>query len=182
MNMMSSNRCGGLVALRIMPSALLAAACLLPSHVLAQTNRSGGHAWQGQMQCGVSWSGPADHSRTWTFEVASDTTNLRLRIVDQRAQGDPAPLADGETRTLTPRKARLEIAGLGASDIEVDSLPMSGGKVLHEAALGHVEALDALPDRFTISLAIDGAASRRLEFADFVAARAYLKRCLSPGS
>lgn len=134
------------------------------------------------MQCGVSWSDPAEDSRTWTFEVASDTTNLKLRIVAQRVQGDPAPLADGETRTLTPRKARLEVAGLGASDIEVDSLPMSGGKVLHEAVLGHVEALDALPDRFTISVAIDGAASRKLEFTDFVTARAYLKRCLASGS
>ena len=168
--------------MRIVPSALLAAACLLPSHVLAQANRSSGHAWQGQMQCGVSWSDPAEQSRTWTFEVASDTTNLRLRIVDQRTQGDPAPLADGETRTLTPRKARLEIAGLGASNVEVDSLPMSGGKVLHEAVLGHVEALDALPDRFTLSLAIDGATSRKLEFGDFGAARAYLKRCLAAGS
>ncbi|WP_447760206.1 hypothetical protein [Sphingopyxis panaciterrae] len=165
-------------------SALLLASGFLPVHCVAAqaadpSPDDAPQAWQGQMQCGVSWTNPADDARRWTFALDSDSTNFRLWVADHARAGDPKPFTGNETRELKPRKAKLEISGLGGGEVEVNSMPAPDGIVWHDITLGHVEKLDALPDRFTLTLAIEGGPPRALEMRDFGAARAYLKRCLA---
>ncbi len=78
--------------------------------------------WTGQMQCGVTWTDPADPERSWMFSVASDTNNMKLAISDRARAGDPKPLVRDERRELEARKAKLAITGIGDGEVEVDEL------------------------------------------------------------
>jgi hypothetical protein len=146
----------------------------------AQDSEADAPAWRGQMQCVVKWTDPAEKEREWTFWVESDTTNMKLGITAPVRPGDPPPLAKGESRELMPRKAHLEISGLGDGETEATSYPSGDGRMWHDIALGHVEKLDQLPDRFTMTLTIEGTAPLTIEMRDFAAARTYLKRCRDP--
>lgn len=153
---------------------LLAAAAVQP----AEAPDASAPPWTGQMQCSVTWTDPADAERQWMFAVASDSSNLKLALSDRARAGDPLPLAKDETRDLAPRKAKLEISGLGSGEVDITSLPLGDGRMWHDIPLGHAEKLDELPARFTLVLTIGDAAPRSIEMRDFAAARAYLQRCL----
>ena len=161
----------------------LSAAALVPLLIIAQLadmpdTDAAGPPWSGQMQCGVTWTDPADKERDWMVSVASDTTNMKLAISDRARAGDPKPLEKDETRDLSPRKARLEIAGLGGGEVEVTSYPIGEGRIWHDIGLGHVEGLDKFPADPTLILTIGASSPMRIEMRDFAGARAYLKRCL----
>ncbi|HEY0596567.1 hypothetical protein [Sphingopyxis sp.] len=158
---------------------LLPAAALTPLLILAaQPVDSADPPWSGQMQCGVTWTDPADAERSWMLSVASDTNNMKLAISDRARAGDPKPLAKDETRELKPRKAKLAITGIGDGEVEVTSYPIDEGRMWHDVPFGHVENLDKLPADFTLTLTIGGGVPMTMEMRDFAGARAYLKRCL----
>jgi hypothetical protein len=159
---------------------LLPAAALAPLLVLAAQPPADGAdpLWTGQMQCGVTWTDPADPERSWMLSVASDTSNMKLAISDRPRAGDPKPLAKDETRELKPRKAKLAITGIGDGEIEVTSYPIDEGRMWHDVPLGHVENLDKFAADFTLTLTIARTAPMTMEMRDFGGARAYLKRCL----
>lgn len=159
---------------------LLPAPALLPLLMLAAqpAETPADPPWSGQMQCGVTWTDPADAERSWTLSIASDTSNMKLAISDRARVGDPKPLAKDESRELKPRKAKLAITGIGDGDVEVTSYPIGEGRMWHDVPLGHVENLDKFPADFTMTLTIGGAAPMNMEIRDFIGARAYLKRCL----
>lgn len=140
-----------------------------------------GPAWRGQRQCSTAWTDPADEARGLTLSTESDSTNLKLWFSDHPRAGDPPPATSGETLELAPRKAIMTVSGLGAGPVEVNSLPTGDNMVLHDVTLGHVEKLDALPDRFTVTLAIGDAPPMTMEVREFSAARVYLKSCLARG-
>lgn len=153
-------------------------ASLLLLLAAAQPDDMAAPPWQGQMQCSVTWTDPDDAERQWVFSVTSDTTNIDLALSDRARPGDPKPLANGETRDLVPRKAKLEIIGFGGGEIEVTSYPMAEGRMWHDIGLGHVENLDKFPAVFTMKLTLGDTPARALEMRDFDRARTYLKRCI----
>ena len=158
--------------------ALLAAA-LTPILALAAQPADGADApWSGRMQCSVTWTDPAETDRAWTLAVDSDSNNMKLAIAARARPGDPEPLAKDETRELTPRKAKLEIAGLGGGEVEVTSLAIGHERMWHDIGLGHVENLDKFPAAFALTLTFERAPPMTTEMRDFDGARAYLKRCL----
>lgn len=162
----------------LLPAVLIAA--MLPHQTAAaQTADADSAAWQGQMQCAVTWTDPDDEEHRWLLSVASDTSNMKLAISNRARPGDPAPLAKDETRELKPRKARLEISGLGGGEVEVTSYPVGEGRMWHDVGLGHVENLDKLSADPTFILTFDGGAPMRMQMRDFDGARTYLKRCLA---
>lgn len=136
-------------------------------------------SWTGQMQCGVTWQDPKDKDRAWMLSVASDTSNMKLGISDRARRGDPAPPAKDEIRELAPRKAKLEVAGVGGGEVEVTSYPIGEDRMWHDIPLGHVEALDKLPIPLTLTLTVGDAVPMTIEMRDFEGARTYLKRCLA---
>lgn len=139
-----------------------------------------GSAWHGSMQCATAWTDPADEARELTLSTWTEMNNIKLSFLDHARAGDPPPFTGAETRELVPRKAQLAISGIGSGAVEVNSLPAGDGKVVHDITLGHVEKLDALPDRFTVTLTIGDAAPMTMAVRDFSAARTYLKTCLAP--
>lgn len=160
------------------------AAFLVPLLTMAQTagvpdSEPGAPAWHGSMQCATAWTDPADEARELTLSTWTEMNNIKLSFLDHARAGDPPPFTGGETRELVPRKAQLAISGLGAGPVEVNSLPAGDGKVLHDITLGHVEKLDDLPDRFTVTLTIGDAAPMAMAVREFSAARTYLKNCLA---
>lgn len=130
------------------------------------------------MQCGVTWTDPADAERSWMLSVASDTSNMKLAISDRARAGDPEPPERDESRELKPREAKLAITGIGDGKVEVTSYPIGEGRMWHDIALGHVENLDKFPADPMLTLSIGGAAPMTIEMRDFGGARAYLQRCL----
>lgn len=171
------------MTLRLTFALLFAVAAAPPSTAAAQITDAptdtDAPAWQGQMQCAVTWTDPADAERAWLLSVSSDTSNMKLALSDRTRPGDPAPLKKDETRELKPRKAKLEIAGLGGGEVEVTSYPIGEGRMWHDIGLGHVENLDKLPADPTLVLTFDGAKPLNMAMRDFDRARAYLKRCLA---
>lgn len=160
------------------PASAAFASLLLAATQPADVTGAPAPAWRGQMQCGATWTDPADETREWTMSVGSDTSNIRLNIAGPALRGDPRPLGANETRELAPRKAKLEIPGVGGGEVEVTSVPAEAGRIWHDIALGHVEKLDDFPDRLALVLTIEGAAPLRIDMTGFAAARTYLKRCL----
>ncbi len=159
---------------------LLPAPALLPFLMLADQppEMPAEMPWSGQMQCGVTWTDPADAERSWVLSVASDTSNMKLAISDRARAGDPKPLEKGETREFKPRKAKLAITGIGDGEVEVTSYPIGEGRIWYDVPLGHVENLDKFPAVFTLTLTIGSTMPMKMEMRDFGGARAYLKRCL----
>lgn len=171
------------MTLRLTSALLFAVAATPPSTAAAQITDAStdpdASAWQGEMQCAVTWTDPADAERAWLLSVTSDTSNMKLAISDRTRPGDPAPLARGETRELKPRKAKLEVSGIGGGEVEVTSYPIDEGRMWHDISLGHVENLDKLPADPTLVLTFQDAKPLRVEMRDFDRARTYLKRCLA---
>lgn len=158
---------------------LLSATALLPLLMLAaQSGDSADSPWRGKMQCTVTWKDTGGIDDAWTLAVASDTNNMTLAIAARATAADPKPLAKDETRELEPRKAKLEIEGIGGSEVEVTSFAIGEDRMWHDIPLGHVENLDKFPADFALTLSFENAAPMDVEMRDFVGARAYLKRCL----
>ena len=159
---------------------LLPTAALAPLLILAAqpAGTPAGPPWTGKMLCTVNWTDPAVSNRKWTLGVASDSSTMTLAIYDRAQPGDPKPLARDETRELAPRKAKIEVTGIGASAVEVTSFAIGEDRIWHDVPLGHVENLDKFPAAFVLTLAIENAAPMRVEMRDFGDARVYLKRCL----
>lgn len=159
--------------------SFLSAPALMPFLMLAaQPGDAADSPWRGQMQCTVTWNDTGGMDDAWTLAVASDTNNIKLAIAARAMAGDPKPLAKDETRELKPRKAKLEIAGMGGGEVEVTSFAIGEHRMWHDIPLGHVENLDKFPADFVLTLSFENAAPMTVEMRDFVSARAYLKRCL----
>lgn len=156
-----------------------AATALMPLLMLAaEPGGSAAPPWRGKMQCTVTWKDTGGIDDAWTLAVASDTNNMTLAIAARATARDPKPLAKDETRELEPRKARLDIAGMGGRAVEVTSFAIGQDRMWHDVPLGHVENLDKFPADFAVTLTFENAAPMEVEMRDFVGARAYLKRCL----
>ncbi len=158
---------------------LLSATALLPLLTLAaQPGDTADPPWRGQMQCTVTWNDTGGMDDAWTLAVASDTNNMKLAIAARATAADPKPLAKDETRELKPRKAKLEIAGMGGGEVEVTSFAIGENRMWHDIPLGHVENLDKFPADFALTLSFENVAPMTMKMRDFAAARTYLKRCL----
>ena len=156
-----------------------AATALMPLLMLAsQSGEPADPPWRGKMQCTVTWNDTGGMDDAWTLAVASDTNNMNVAIAARARASDPKPLAKDETRELEPRKAKLEIAGMGGGEVEVTSFAIGEDRMWHNVPLGHVENLDKFPADFALSLTFENTAPMEVEMRDFVGARAYLKRCL----
>ena len=155
------------------------ATALMPLLMLAaQPGDTADPPWRGKMQCTVTWNDTGGMDDAWTLAVASDTNNMNVAIAARARASDPKPLAKDETRELEPRKAKLEIAGMGGGEVEVTSFAIGEDRMWHNVPLGHVENLDQFPADFALSLTFENTAPMEVEMRDFVGARAYLKRCL----
>jgi hypothetical protein len=155
------------------------ATALMPLLMLApQPGDPAGAPWRGKMQCTVTWKDSGGIDDAWTLAVASDTNNMALAIAARATARDPKPLAKDETRELEPRKAKLDIAGMGGREVEVTSFAIGQDRMWHDVPLGHVENLDKFPAVVVVTLTFENAAPMEVEMRDFVGARAYLKRCL----
>lgn len=155
------------------------ATALMPLLMLAsQSGDPAAPPWRGKMQCTVTWNDTGGMDDAWTLAVASDTNNMNVAIAARARASDPKPLAKDETRELEPRKAKLEIAGMGGGEVEVTSFAIGEDRMWHNVPLGHVENLDKFPADFALSLTFENTAPMEVEMRDFVGARAYLKRCL----